>query len=346
MTEEMLIRYIDSKYANSYLSGELYLSSLSYFWNLEKMRESPTNTQQDYGEGIALQIPHNKFNKFKELLPSDLSNGIIHDIRFRIQAYGYCNLSCFYRIDAICTNKPIPVDEDNLAHIANQNGFNLTGEQIRQMSPTDIPTLINKLIPKNLVISPKMNAFIQLPDKNMDAFGDMVIIVKDEREFINRIIAAVKIEGGECIIGNVQYHKMKDQVHPDKFGQRNHITFTLDGLLIDINSEFIDYDSHIIRYGCLDKYDRFKSQKEWRVCWLPNTKNFEGKILNVGKLDDIIELVPRESIRQRLLEMYFGHIPGFIDENIKYSTGTISYVQFKELIENIDKKSQIIFDFG
>ena len=70
------------------------------------------------------------------------------------------------------------------------------------------------------------------------------------------------------------------------------------------------------------------------------------KILNVGKLDDIIELVPRESIRQRLLEMYFGHIPGFIDENIKYSTGTISYVQFKELIENIDKKSQIIFDFG
>lgn len=341
----MLIRYTNSKYANSYLSGELYLSSLSSFWNLEKMRENPQNAQQDYGEGIASQIPHNKFNKFKELLPPDLASNIIHDVRFRIQAYGYCNLLCFYRVDTICTNNPVALDEDNLAYIANQKGLDLTGNEIRQMPYSTVISLIKQIIPKNPIVSPKMNTFIHLPDKNMDEFGDMVVIIKNEAEFVKRVIAAVKSEGGKCVIGNVQYHKMQDRTEPDKFGKRNHLTLILEGLSMNIDSEFID-DVQAISYGCLDKYDRFKNQKEWRICWLPHTKNLEGKILNVGKLDDIIELVPRETIKRKLLEMYFGHIPGFIDVNIKYSTGTTSYEQFKEIIENIDKKCQIIFDFG
>ena len=52
----------------------------------------------------------------------------------------------------------------------------------------------------------------------------------------------------------------------------------------------------IIWYGCLDKYIQYKDQKEWRVCWLPEERNFDAGILHVGKLDDIIELIPREKI--------------------------------------------------
>lgn len=341
----MLIRYTSNKYADSYLSGQLYLSSLSRFWSLKDMRENPENTQCDYGEGIASQIPHNKFNKFKEFLPKNLADIIINDIRLRLQAYKYCNLLCFYRVDILCTDSPIFLDEDNLAYIATCKGFPITGNEIRTMAQLNILKL-DRFISNNPVISPAMNAFIQLPDETMDLFGDIVIIIKNEHEFIRRVINAVKKENSECIIGDVRYHTIQDRVEPDKSGKKHSATFFIEDFTIDIDSEFIDADADIIKYGCLDKHSRFKNQKEWRVCWLPQEKNSEGKILNVGRLDDIIEIVPSTEIRQRLLEINPCHIPGIIEVNKNYISGTLTYEKFKEKVEAIDKKCSIIFDIG
>lgn len=62
---------------------------------------------------------------------------------------------------------------------------------------------------------------VQLPSEKMDRFENIVMVVKDEEQFIKRVLEAVRKQSGECITGDV---------------------------LAD--------SKNIIRYGSLDKYER------------------------------------------------------------------------------------------
>ena len=89
--QSTLIRFIDSKYADSYLRGELYLSSLSKFWNYMEGKVpcgvDVTDTEavstlintpqdrQDFSEGVAAQIPRDKVSQYF----GPMRDHIVHD---------------------------------------------------------------------------------------------------------------------------------------------------------------------------------------------------------------------------------------------------------------------------
>lgn len=312
----ILIRYTDSKYADSHITGNLCLSSLSKFWNLEEVNSTAT-MQQDFSEGVATQVPRDVLNKdFME----SFAGHIIHDARFRIEAYGYCNLLCFYRIDAIDTTEAVTID-----------------------------TSYNSMVQINPVLNNRMNHVIQIPDSNMESFGDTVVIVKDEEKFVKRVLAAVKKAGGECITGDIRYHPLKDRLNSSTMNN-HHITMisgkgaSSDGLF-DFEM-FCSGRNDVIRYGSLDKYNIYARQKEWRVCWLPDEKNNEPKTLHVGDMSDIVEIIPAKKLMSRLQRFFPGYLFGHVNETRTRCIGTLRYNEFKRKVESIDGKCRVIFDIG
>ena len=353
-----LIRYTSKKYADSILRGDLYLSSLSTFWDFRKGKISEEDivsgkvskediqraeeysrlNQQDFSEGVASQVPKTILN---DLADPTFSQHIAHDVRFRIEAYGYCNLLCFFRVDADEVNGNIPLDADNIALLAKEMGIaGINSYQDFQKLPTcEKMRVVKSISEPNLLLNPNHLHIVQLPTKEMDGFGDLVMVIKNEMEFIQRVLDAVKSQGGECVIGDIRYHKILDRPVTNP-----HVTlvssnsFNLKGLAKNITG--------IIRYGSLDKYDRYAAQKEWRICWLPKEHNNEPKILHIGDTSDIIDLVDSKNIRRYLLKRYSGHIPGVIFETRKETWGTVSYKNFKDIVEGIDGKCRLILDVG
>ena len=89
----------------------------------------------------------------------------------------------------------------------------------------------------------------------MSGFGDTVIIIKNEREFIKRICKAVRKQGGHCIVGDVMYHKMIERTDADIFNKKHSITL-ISQKLVNMNS-LLKNSKDVITYGCLDKYEKF-----------------------------------------------------------------------------------------
>lgn len=70
-------------------------------------------------EGVIAQIPRTSISH----VFGSMKDHIIHDVRFRLSAYKYCNLLCFFRIDAEDGDSGL-LDEDNAAYIfKNQTEF-------------------------------------------------------------------------------------------------------------------------------------------------------------------------------------------------------------------------------
>lgn len=362
--QSTLIRYTSSEYADSILKGDLYLSSLSTFWDLKKgkilyedivsgktteedlKRAIKYNSlnQQDFSEGIAAQVPHDVLDK----ISPELSEYAIHDARFRIEAYGYCNLLCFFRVDVNNVTGNIPLDADNIALLAREKGIDGINsyKDIENLLIEEKLNLAKTIAEPNLLLNPNQINIVQLPSEFMDGFGDLVIVVKDEEKFIQRVLEAVKHQGGECITGDVRYHELQDRINPKTMINRHNISLINDGnSLFDMEKLLAD-SKDIIRYGSLDKYEKFSAQKEWRVCWLPKEHNHEGKILHIGNISDIVDLVAAKDIRRYLLKRYSGSLPGIVFERRRNCKGTINYKKFKEAVEKIDGKCRILFEIG
>ena len=150
-------------------------------------------------------------------------------------------------------------------------------------------------------------------------------------------------------MGDVRYHEMIDRMDPGTI-KRNSLTMISgpgEGTddLFDL-VQLLEGESDILRYGCLDKYERYAQQKEWRICWLPEKHNYERKTLHVGDLTDIVDLVETKEIRRYLLKRYSGYWPGIVSERRQKKKGTIGYQAFKEKVETIDGKCRIIFEIG
>lgn len=84
----VLLKFFSKKkYAEQFMAGSLYMNSLSYFW------ENGFEKQQDILEGVNATLR-------KESILSGAKSQIFKgDLMFRLDAYKYCNLLCFYRMD-------------------------------------------------------------------------------------------------------------------------------------------------------------------------------------------------------------------------------------------------------
>ena len=350
--KSILIRYTKKKYAEDFLTGKINLSSLSTYWTFANMKnysdliagklsqseletviKSHNMKQIDISEGVYSYIPDDYLDQFSK----EFQNHIVKSARFRMEAYGYCNLTCFYRVDFADINSNAKVDEDNLAYIASQNGITVTADDIRKNANL-VAELKHTILPENDLLPPHQVHIVQLPNFEMDKFGDTVILIKNEEEFTRRVINAVKQQGGDCIIGDVIYHPIPGK---DILKHEDHITLISDEC---INIPNIINKNTINIYGCLDKYDKYQAQKEWRICWLAREHNYERKILNVGDVHDIVEIIPRELVRKRLLEMYPGYIPGYVTTKRDRHYGTISYAEFKKKVEQVDGLGKILLE--
>ncbi len=359
--QSTLIRFTDKKYVDSYLKGDLYLSSLSRFWDFTEgkipfgkklSKEEMANLingipddRQDFSEGIIAQIPRDKISS----VFGSMGEYIIHDVRFRLSAYKYCNLLCFFRIDAEDADRGF-LDEENTAYLLSSKGKTITEENLRTMEPAQVRHLVDSILEPNPLLSPNKIHAVQLPRITMNNFGDVVIVVKDEREFERRIIAAVKRLGGHAILGDVRYHPMADRVEPNTMnrhsitvvssdGQEDSDTrmgFTMDGTF---HLSVLDGIEGIYWRGALDKYNKFAHQKEWR-------RNYAPKILPVGSLEDIIDIVETKDIRPYLLKKYKGYFPGIVNSTRKQICGTESYHDFKEYIKTIDGLGDFVMEIG
>lgn len=367
-----IIRFTSSEYVDSYKKGELYLSSLSSFWNIRKGKiqygKEPTpdevkeilsgvhDSRQDFSEGVAAQVPR---DKVAHLFNDNIGNHIIHDVRFRLNAYKYCNLLCFFRIDAEDGEYGY-LDEDNAALILKRNGKNITADELKRTNTLEVKRLMESVIKKNHLLSGNKAHMIQLPDLSMDAFGDMVVVIKNEEEFKRRVLAAVRKCGGHCIMGDIRYHQLVDRVDPSTMN-RHSVSLIATNSTPDSGNDWFEEDlklkgafdisllegiDGVYWRGCLDKYAIYGGQKEWRICWLPDIKDFEAKILSVGRLDDIIELVKTEAIREYLLDKYKGYIPGVIQNSRRSEFGTMRYKEFKEMMKGIDGTGEFVLDVG
>ena len=372
-----LIRFTSSKFLDSYRTGDLYLSSLSAFWDytdatlsfeeiiagrlapkyIEDAIERRNKKQMDISEGVIAQIRRDKV----PYLAASFNGHIVHDVRFRLSAYKYCNTLCFTRVDAedgTCGY----LDEENAALVLNGKGIKITAEQLRKMLPAAAQSLIKSVIPVNCQLARNKTHLVQLPSPSMDAFGDMVVVIRDEKEFVKRLLAAVKRKGGHCVMGDVRYHKFEDRVDPNTMNRHSVTVITSqsdekanlqdkswirqDGFYSISLLEGLKVPGEVYRRGCLDKYEIFSNQREWRICWLPDSRNYEPKILSVGSLEDIVDFVKTEDIRTYFLEKYKGYLPGIVAGRKNAFSGTDSYEEFNEYMKNIDGLGDFIIDVG
>lgn len=370
-----LIRYISSEHADSYRTGNLYLSSLWTFWDfidgkyryddvvagkvseeeVKKAIEQDENRRSDFSEGVVAQIRRDQL----PWLTKQFDDHIIHDIRFRLSAYKYCNLMCFFRIDAEDGERGY-LDEDNAALVLQRHGKNVTAEDLRNMGYQNAQMLIKSVIKRNPVLSMNKTHLVQLPAPSMDWFGDCVVVIKDEEEFKKRVMGAVKKRGGHLVMGDVRYHPLLDRVDP-KTMKKHSITVVSSNhtpearnfednrwLTGDGTFHLNDFKNakDILWRGVLDKYDVYALQKEWRICWLSDERNYKAKALPVGSLDGIIDIVKTENIREYLLELYRGYTPGIVQSSRRNECGTESYVDFKERMKEIDGRGDFVMEIG
>lgn len=78
-----LYRFMRKEFAESFLKGKIFMSSLGYFW------ENGFESQKDFNEGtVQMQSPG------QSPFPQDLRSAIKGSVRYRLEAYKYCNLLC------------------------------------------------------------------------------------------------------------------------------------------------------------------------------------------------------------------------------------------------------------
>ena len=272
-----LIKYFSShSYAKMFQGGKIYMNSLSWFW------ENGFEDQRDLFEGITASVDKKRLG-----LPPFWQQLINGDILFRLDAYRYCNLSCFYRVDI-----------------------------------SDTP---------DLSICPNAPKFyrINMPNKAMDRFGNTVAIIKNEQEFIRRVLTALESDW-RCICGDVIYKPYPGSANLQggntNWGSINQYPISK----LPLKSEFPTMKD------CFVKHIQYRSQNEWRICLFRNQKDDCHYILDVGDLSDIVDLVPSDNIVKRLAQMYSPCFAHHVPPQIGPFQGNITRTAFQRMLLDFD----------
>lgn len=140
----------------------------------------------------------------------------------------------------------------------------------------------------------------------MRDFGDYVVIIADEKEFLKRVHAAASREGFEYLCGNVHYRQPKRKGEAVELGNRHHGVVRADGWLIDVTEE--PYKNMINgKRDSFDKMSPMSYQKEWRISLYRGVKACEAYTLDLGcRLDDIVYTAEAENLNQELEKLFLS----------------------------------------
>ena len=165
------------KYLHDFLNGNLYMNTLSYFWNeytpnknegmaglatipntIPRAISQAPKGQADLLEGTVGMTPAEN-----TVLAKTFKEHLLTDPIYRAKGFGYCNVLCFYRLD--------------------YQSFLTAGHKIITYDTSSA----------------------------MNSFGQYVVIIKDEQELIRRISKKVEKEKFKFICGNVNYKHLRNE---------------------------------------------------------------------------------------------------------------------------------------
>lgn len=256
------------KYLHDFLNGNLYMNTLSYFWNEYKPRdnEGKAGLATD-PETVPREIPDRLPNDQRDLLegtigviPSEnsklgkvLGEHLLTDPICRAKGFGYCNTLCFYKLD-YCS-----------------------------------------------FLTARDQAITWRISPSMHTFGQYVIIVKNEQELIRRIAGKVEREKFKFVCGDVNYKAVRNSAllrEKHSIMLKARMEFDLDDLK----------DKIISKRDCFDKEDIYKDQNEWRVALYRGVKSTDAYTLKVGNLRDICDWVHVENLDKYLDRMFTSKV--------------------------------------
>ncbi len=112
--------------------------------------------------------------------------------------------------------------------------------------------------------------------ENMKAFGSHVVVIRDERKFLERIAQMAKKENIEFLCGNVRYRT------PKKDGQHipfhHHMIVKAEVPQVDLTKP--EYAGAITgRRDAFDKMDSMSYQNEWRIAVYDGKRDTDAKVL-------------------------------------------------------------------
>lgn len=277
LQNHILIKFISqpecgekTKYLHDFLNGNLYMNTLSYFWNEYKPRDNEGKAglatdpktipreipnrlpqgQRDLLEGTIGVIPSENSKLIKVL-----GEHLLTDPICRAKGFGYCNTLCFYKLD-----------------------------------------YCSFLTAKNQAITWRVSPSVH-------TFGRYVIIVKNEQELIRRIARKVEKEKFKFVCGDVNYGKVRNS---DLLREKHSIILKAE-MEFDLGDL---KDKITSKRDCFDKEESYKDQNEWRVALYRGVKSVEAYTLKVGNLRDICDWVPISALNEYLERMFRSRIRG------------------------------------
>lgn len=141
---------------------------------------------------------------------------------------------------------------------------------------------------------------IEYEEPKMDGFGNSVIIIDDEKEFIRRIEAGIKnleAQGQNLrfLCGDVVYCKPMKNGKASDITQRHHLMLQSDRI-IDIEEE--PYKGMLTsRRDCFIKGSNHSSEHEWRIALYRGVRDvcaYDG--LQIGDIRDIAHCVKKDEL--------------------------------------------------
>ncbi|MBE6004405.1 MAG: hypothetical protein E7232_10050 [Lachnospiraceae bacterium] len=172
----------------------------------------------------------------------------------------------------------------------------------------------------------------------MDDFGDSVIIITDENEFLRRIMRAAEKERYLFLCGNVKYWTPKNA---DIMSKKHHLLFESEP--VDMNSEpFVS--SIKIHRDCFQKMDNHKNEKEWRIALYRGVKETKAYRLEIGSIRDIAICVSKEDLIKEIDRLFRN---GKIKQCGEEYYGNVSRRELRQKFYELgDNKAQMLVTVG
>lgn len=296
----ILLKYMPQEYVKCFMDGILYMNTLGYYWD-------------DYKIDEAKKQKNKIIQQFKDINPSINKDNLLINMNSNDFVFGQNDL-----FEGVCAT---------VRDVSFSSGNNYT--KYTDISSTDVSLrsegyrYCNVQCYYQLDYCYEGNIISWQTSDLMNDFGDYVLIILDEREFLNRIYHAVKKAGYKYLCGKVKY------VEPKKNGKRvdlkHYAIVKMGEQTVDIGLFSGDKRFKLINKDCFNKISSLDWQNEWRIAIYRGIKDETAYRLELDKdLRDIVKAVKTTELNFELEKIF--------------SNGLLKPLSSYRWVGNIDRK--------
>ena len=175
---------------------------------------------------------------------------------------------------------------------------------------------------------------------SMLKFGNSIVIIHNEDEFVKRVYKAVRSNGFKYMCGEVRYHPQKKNGKTANEG--------IQTIFKSVESQF-DIDEVRNRFesvtnrDCFDKTDQYGNQREWRIARYRGIKDTRAYRLEIGDISDIVTVCNSKNFHYTMQDVISEH--GL--NNYEGYRSNIGLNDFRRLFCDLgDNKASLIMTMG